>query len=758
MSKYSYLPADESFVINDGDPSLTPIRISLPKPPPYEMIAGYGLPPEEQRFQRENIPQRLQVLWENSLFSVQEYSARSSRHSATLFRVQKEFWRRLRADRQRYDEEIKWLKRVWWHRVNGYWFFNNGKPTYICGWHYSYLNFWQYTENTRHGNKFPEYRDRDRRWYLFQWYIYKTRETFASYNEAGRPIKVNGKYPMVDLGRRVFYGTINTKQRRAGETHKSLSIGFEIVTMTEGGVGGIISYSGDNTEKHFRGKLVKAFQKYPPFLLPFYDGSYSPAERLEFRLPSSESGMGINSSIMMAKTGDGKAFEGERLVYLLADEEGKTDSIDVLQRWYQLAETMSTGNGYNIFGYALHPSTVEDMGNGDYLEKYRTLLEQSDFYERNPATGRTLSGLCRFFIPADDGAEGFIDSYGYSVKGKITEHQKKEGFTITATDYYKSERRHVLAVGGEGAMEKYKSLCRKFPLEYADSWISAHGGIGWNIIKIEKRIAELYQNPHLLPRRGRFVGNMETGYRFVDDPMGNWMVSLILPFGESNLYVRENAVDSLTGRDRVVYAPLKKNRFTLGVDPIKESGKKNKSKLSQAAAALFIHYNVTADGRGIDRQMLTSNRFGASYLARPNTTEEFYKEIIACMVYYGAMLYPEDNVTGLREYIENHGYGGYLKYDVDAFGRIKTRPGYYMTYGLKNDMYNEFRDYIELNVEREVHVEILEAARDIKNMDQLTDYDILAAALGAYHGAQSRINEVLSEDNVLDLKIFKNCF
>jgi hypothetical protein len=58
-----YLPADLSFVVNQGhpegtdpDPDLTPIRISLPIPPKLELIDGYGLLPEEQYFRRQKCP------------------------------------------------------------------------------------------------------------------------------------------------------------------------------------------------------------------------------------------------------------------------------------------------------------------------------------------------------------------------------------------------------------------------------------------------------------------------------------------------------------------------------------------------------------------------------------------------------------------------------------------------------------------------------------------------------------------------------
>ena len=60
--KHTYLPHDKSFLVNDGDPDLIPIRISLPDPPKLSLIEGYGLSPEEQRFKRVDMPLKLQQL------------------------------------------------------------------------------------------------------------------------------------------------------------------------------------------------------------------------------------------------------------------------------------------------------------------------------------------------------------------------------------------------------------------------------------------------------------------------------------------------------------------------------------------------------------------------------------------------------------------------------------------------------------------------------------------------------------------------
>ena len=126
-----YQKADRFLWVNTNDRDLTPIRIKLPLPPEPHKIANFGLPARDQFFNPPKLPRRLKEL---------------QKEHETI----DEIWDELQKHQDIYEEEIKFIKKQWYYRLNGYWFYNNGKPTYIDGWHYFYCGWWN--ENSSSAN------------------------------------------------------------------------------------------------------------------------------------------------------------------------------------------------------------------------------------------------------------------------------------------------------------------------------------------------------------------------------------------------------------------------------------------------------------------------------------------------------------------------------------------------------------------------------------------------------------------------------
>ena len=409
-SKYEkdYLDADKYVVVNDNDPDLKPIVLSLPKPPPLHTIDGYGLPPEEQRFNRLEIPRRLRDLELESLEETKKELSTNKNNVVTLLKIQKKFWSLLKSRHKEYKREVNFIRRVWYHRMEGYWTFINGKPTWLAPWHFYYLNFW--TMDTSDGTGRPEYRERDRKEFIFYHYATTTDETFARLDKDGYAVREeDGTYKMKTMSGndsnplRVCYGVVQSKNRRSGNTNKSLAIGLEILSRSSLTEAGIQSFSNDNAEEHHQTKLMPAFEKLPIWMKPNTKSGRT-SMNLEFNVGKNDYlEPSLQSSYTYATTSSEKFYDGKKLIFILLDEQGKTNSCSILKRWDVTKNCLSQGNGRLIHGVVMSPSTVDEIEAAESAFDYRFLCTNSNFYRRIPSTGQTHSGIFRLFVPASEG-------------------------------------------------------------------------------------------------------------------------------------------------------------------------------------------------------------------------------------------------------------------------------------------------------------------------------------------------------------------
>ena len=107
--------------------------VYLPDETPESLIDGWNLPQREQKWKRKELP---------SIFDLTEFDKDGN---AILTQQQRTYA----------ATEVERCKK-------GYWFFNNGNPTYITGKNYFYLQWWKLEDDI-----YPEYRDADRRYFLF---------------------------------------------------------------------------------------------------------------------------------------------------------------------------------------------------------------------------------------------------------------------------------------------------------------------------------------------------------------------------------------------------------------------------------------------------------------------------------------------------------------------------------------------------------------------------------------------------------------
>jgi len=762
--------ADKSFIINNNTKGLIPIRISLPEPPNFTCIDGYGKPKQDQYFRREIYPEKLSVLEKEVKEELQAMERKEGHRGfrATGQKVIEEIWYRIENNIEYYAKEIDWIKKQWWHRLYGYWFFNNGTPTYIDGWHWFYLNNW-FMGDVKGG--YPEYRERDRLQFLFFRYLYTTTETFKNINpETFDAIKnERGEYEMIDIGYRTFYGAIQPKNRRGGNTNIGCCIGYEIITRSKGSVVfGIQSFTENQASSAYE-KILMAWAKMPFYFKPIWEGDSRPTSELFFTSKKYEYTLG--SKIDYAKTSEATYFDGKKQVANLSDEEGKTKDTDINYRWSVNQNTLSTSNGGNIFGFSYHPSTVANMNEGGG-DRFYSMFKNSNFYQRGIGTGQTVSGLASIFFPGWDCMEKYVDKYGQSITDAPTAQQIQSGFDQLEGSriFLQNKRDHLLKLNTPESLQKYREERQLFPFDLDDCFtVVGEGNTGMDIEILERRMTELRKmNP--APYQ-RYDMEWESGIRdtnvilIPNSTSGRFFISNILNPHEINRKVRERVFNRQFNEYVFAWRPEFRTKFMAAGDTIKFNTKnqaelrQDKNRLSNGGGAVFWRRDKLIDPDSKVISDWISYRFICTYNFRPPTLDDYCEDMIKMVVYFGAMMFPENNIDNLWKYFIDRGYSGYLAYGIDPIsGKPKEKPGWFSNEQTKPRLFDKSMAYIKARGHAENHYDYLNECKSIRGIEYMTDFDLFAACSGALLGDEvtqiKYIDENKTNKVALNVKFF----
>lgn len=710
-----YRKEDEYLILND-DPALHKIYVKLPECPDITQIDGYGLPAKLQYWKAPEMPSKLKNLV-NQSESIDE------------------IWAHLEANQMEFAKEIRWIQDQIYYSHYGYWFFNNGQPTYLCGWNYDYLSHWRFAGDIK-----PEYRDRDRKWYHGVYYSYTTTE-YPKKDEHGRLVYADKEkqiLEMVDAKRKVFLGYIGPKGRRAGDSNKFLCAQYMETARHEGKNSGIISSSGDHAKKKlFDEIVVAAWQQQPFFYKPVTASNENPDKEIKFtgsrkKATSAKVSSQLKSKIDYSATAASTYYDGGKQFFLDCDEAGKTPDVDVYERHQQLKECVSQGAGINVIGFMGYPSTVGEM-EGSGGKQYSKLCKDS-FFEKRTDSGQTVTGLMLIYISCLEGLEGFVDRYGMSVIDTPTPEQAKFiGKTFGARQYILSTRQALL---DENNTDGYNEFVRLFPIFYKECFRTADGDIGFNTKIINERLDELAVMESEVCRIGNF--EWEGGQKYVgkviwkDDPKGRWRLSQVLHPTLTNRY----SMAYINGTPQKV--PFSPKHVTC-TDPYKQE-KVTSGRMSDGGIATVYDFDPEVDDPTTDPKLWKSYRIVCTYRYRPGKTSDFYDDALMQIVYFGSWWYPEVNIPQCIEWAAERGFEGYFLYDIDWQTRkFKTVPGFSSQGPKKQDLFNMVRDYIETRGHVDCHSDFLGECKDIQSMEEMTDYDLFTAGAGALLGCKSKM-------------------
>jgi len=507
------------------------------------------------------------------------------------------------------DEEFK-------RREKGFWYINKDKPTYITGTHYVYLQ-WSKIDVGH-----PEFRESNRIFFIF-WEACKA-------------------------DKRCF-GMCYLKNRRSGFSFMASGEIVNEATISSDSRFGILSKSGPDAKKMFTDKVVPISVNYPFFFKPIQDGMDRPKTELAYRVPASkltrrnitstdrpEELQGLDTTIDWKNTGD-NSYDGEKLKLLIHDESGKWEKPNnILNNWRVTKTCLRLGS--RIIGKCMMGSTSNALDKGG--DNFKKLYYASDVTKRN-RNGQTSSGLYSLFIPMEWNYEGFIDSYGlpvFETPSKPTYGPYGDEITEGVINHWQNEV-DGLKDDQDGLNEYY----RQFPRTEEHAFRDEAKESLFNLTKIYEQID---YNSDLKNTSVVTVGSFqwENGAKdsrvvFYPNKDGRFKISWVPPAELQNRIIIRNGVKY----------PGNEHCGAFGCDSYDISGTVDKrgSNGSLHGLTKFSMENVPP------------NLFFLEYIARPQTAEIFFEDVLMACVFYGMPLLAENNKPRLLYHFKRRGYRGF---------------------------------------------------------------------------------------------------
>jgi hypothetical protein len=508
----------------------------------------------------------------------------------------------------------------------GFYFMSNGVLTYITGKHYFYLQWWKLEDDI-----YPDYRDADRRYFLF-----------LNYWES------------------VLWclGIVRGKKRREGASSQATAnLIYECIFYTNSNCG-LVSKTQIDSRDTFTDMAAFGYQQLPIFLKPRQlnrEGSVTElvfAAKIDKKSPNSK---GLRSKINY-RAPVLNAYDRGRMSRLLLDEFGKLP-LDVPASKFLSIISKTLVKGAKRVGFVEMPSTVNELTKGGGAE-YKIIWDNANQFKTNGK--KTNNRLVTYFTPAYDNYEGFIDEYGMSVIDEPTPEQYeylvkkwvvKDPITgdtvseISEEDIKKGAKTYVLSrrVGLTG--ELLEEEIRMNPCTVQEMFEAANTGCAFNSYNINQRKHELEENP-VYKRKVIFYRNEDTQkvqWRDITDNEKNfhWEITWFPKENEQNISVIING-----GR-----CPGRTDDGAIAVDSYSNSqgGRKYGSK----ACALIGRRSDLLDPNN------TGKPIGMLY-GRPSEKDKLHTQVLLAGEFYGYPIWYEHTADDYDGFFRDRGKLGYL--------------------------------------------------------------------------------------------------
>jgi hypothetical protein len=555
----------------------------------------------------------------------------------------------------------------------GFWFMNNGVETYITGKHYFYLSYWKLENDI-----FPEYRDTDRRYFLFLDHWEKTPWCL---------------------------GVIRGKKRREGATSQATSnLVYECI-FYRNSFCGLTSKTQTDAKNAFTNMVAFGYRQLPVFLKPKQLNNKDSVSELVFAHKSVNVKGGKGSTIdndtghrsKVDYRAPGKnSYDSGRLSRLLADEGGKFPPEVPFSEFISIV-SKTLVQGVKKVGFMECPSTVNEMTKGGGAE-FKISWELADHTKHS----RTPNRLVRYFTPSYDGYVGFIDKYGMSVVDAPNKEQYDylvENFVgvgdLTEEDVKQGARQYLINKRAMLEGVQLEEEIRMNPFDEREMFMSSLQGGIYNSFKLNEQLDWLSFNTNCVERGNLVWENGDEYYYERISPNGTKEMKpnkLLWVPSENGIFEKvvgwfPKEANNVIQRNGF-FSPNSNYLMRIGCDPFKYDKTKDNRKSNCAAYA----YQMEDLG---DEHYKYNDVFVMRYVDRATTTDLQYQNVLKLAWFCGCQVLFERNVDGWKRYFESKLCSGFLMWLPN-----EVEPGIYTDGSGKT--VQKICDYTEAYIEKNI--------------------------------------------------------
>lgn len=417
------------------------------------------------------------------------------------------------------------IQKSWVDRQNkifeeGLYAYIDGTLTYIPGAYWCYINFW----TLEHGEK-PEYREDDRKFFLFHEYL---------------RLKTSA------------LGILRLKGRRQGATSIAMFFMWFIGGRKQHALCGLTSFNDQAAQDAFQRMFMFGFKAMLPCFQEEFDSDSENFIRFVKPVEKKKKGVlavkreGLNSYCDY-KPNLVNSYDSGRQTYNVPDESGKRHKVNINSYWSRLSKTLVIG--INKVGFAYSPTTVGAKKEGG--ENFKLFYANSNQHKIDKSTGKpvgldTPTRCVQYFVPATHCYSGCIDKFGRSVVDDPAEPvMGNDGRWIK-----EGARTLILRDRKKLKDEQLMEHRRDYPLDVFDAFSFEAGACEFNEKNFTDRIAYLEENPEeAFWRQGRLYEEFDEEanrivVKWADDDSGDCWIKEF-PEKPNNYAVRGGYISPL---------------------------------------------------------------------------------------------------------------------------------------------------------------------------------------------------------------------